>query len=206
MPPEKAVFCREVTSDADLDAIQALRYRVYVEEQGRTHAHADPARRRLSEPLDGAAIHIAAFRGRPGSSDRRAELVGAVRVHLPGSGDVAELARLHPAILDTRGVRTGVVSRLVTAKSVRGSDQSAGLHLAVEAYRVALADTSQTVNRGLVQMKLTDLPAASPGQAETPAPEAEMEEDDADALPAEAEPMTEPDADPIATEEDGESG
>ncbi len=91
---------------------------------------------------------------------------------------------------------------------VRGDAYAAlgQVEMAGEAYRVALADTSQTVNRGLVQMKLTDLPAASPGQAETPAPEAEMEEDDADALPAEAEPMTEPDADPIATEEGGESG
>lgn len=39
-----------------------------------------------------------------------------------------------------------------------------------DAYRVALADTSQTVSRGLVQMKLMDLPevALSPPESEVP--------------------------------------
>jgi predicted negative regulator of RcsB-dependent stress response len=35
---------------------------------------------------------------------------------------------------------------------------------AAESYRVALADTTQTVNRGIVQMKLIDLPDAPPAE------------------------------------------
>lgn len=42
---------------------------------------------------------------------------------------------------------------------------------AAESYREALADTSQTVNRGLVQMKLVDLPEKA---AEQPAPADEV--------------------------------
>lgn len=55
---------------------------------------------------------------------------------------------------------------------------------ATDSYRTALADTTQTVNRGLVQMKLDDLPAATEaaagGEAEAPAaaPDAENASDD----------------------------
>jgi predicted negative regulator of RcsB-dependent stress response len=58
-----------------------------------------------------------------------------------------------------------------------------------DAYRIALADTSQTINRALVQMKLVDLPAAPPAAAETIAPEAD--------------PEIEPDAEPIMEDEAG---
>ncbi len=89
---------------------------------------------------------------------------------------------------------------------VRGDAYAAlgQIEAASEAYRLALADTSQTVNRGLVQMKLTDLPAASPGAAEATPPAAGAESDAA-AQPAQAEPMPEPDAEPIATDQDGEA-
>ena len=43
------------------------------------------------------------------------------------------------------------------AYAALGDTEAAG-----DAYRAALADTSQTVNRGLVQMKLVDLPVAQP--------------------------------------------
>ena len=44
-------------------------------------------------------------------------------------------------------------------------------------YRTALADTSQTVNRGIVQMKLVDLP-------DTPAPDPVVTEPEQQAEPA----------------------
>jgi len=57
-----------------------------------------------------------------------------------------------------------------------------------DAYRIALADESQTVNRGIVQMKLVDLPAEpaaaaateilAPAAVETAEPEAEPAMDD----------------------------
>jgi len=72
---------------------------------------------------------------------------------------------------------------------------------AAEAYRVALADTTQTVNRGLVQMKLIDLPEAplpsfeaAGEQAGQPAPEAAAVED-----------APEPDVETLPEDEAGET-
>ena len=76
---------------------------------------------------------------------------------------------------------------------------------AAEAYQLALADTTQTVNRGIVQMKLVDLPEALPaadpagGEAEqgdvvTPAEDAAPVDD-----------VIEPDAEPVAEDEAGET-
>jgi len=42
-----------------------------------------------------------------------------------------------------------------------------------DAYRIALADTSQTVSRGLVQMKLTDLPEVAPSLPDEEVPDIE---------------------------------
>lgn len=67
---------------------------------------------------------------------------------------------------------------------------------AADAYRVALADTSQTVNTVLVQMKLVDL-------AEAP-PTAEPAEVDEQAEPADEE-VVQPDAEPILEDEAGDS-
>ena len=54
------------------------------------------------------------------------------------------------------------------------------IEAAGDAYRIALADESQTVNRGLVQMKLVDLPVAQPLAA---APESAVPEDAEAAAP-----------------------
>lgn len=59
-----------------------------------------------------------------------------------------------------------------------------------DAYRIALADTTQTVNRGLVQMKLVDLPDAVQAEPE--------------AIPTDEE-VVEPDAEPISSDEVGET-
>ncbi len=96
---------------------------------------------------------------------------------------------------------------------VRGDAYAAlgQVEAASEAYRIALADTSQTVNRGLVQMKLTDLPAPPPSPAEPDAAPAAAEGSAAEA-PAEAEPAPEPapapepDVEPAAGDGDGETG
>jgi predicted negative regulator of RcsB-dependent stress response len=47
-----------------------------------------------------------------------------------------------------------------------------------DAYRAALDDTSQTVNRGLVQMKLIDLPEVAPATPDVIEPDAEPISDD----------------------------
>ena len=53
-------------------------------------------------------------------------------------------------------------------------------------------------------MKLTDLPAAAATTTDAMVPAAEAQSDAAES-PVEPEPMTEPDAEPIATDEDGEA-
>ncbi len=73
---------------------------------------------------------------------------------------------------------------------------------AAEAYQRALADTTQTVNRGLVQMKLVDLPEASPVAEESDSP-AEQVAPAEDATPSED--VIEPDAEPVADDEAGET-
>jgi predicted negative regulator of RcsB-dependent stress response len=60
-----------------------------------------------------------------------------------------------------------------------------------EAYQIALTDTSQTVNRGLVQMKLIDLPDVPAAAADEVEPEPDQ--------------VVEPDAEPILEDEAGET-
>jgi predicted negative regulator of RcsB-dependent stress response len=60
---------------------------------------------------------------------------------------------------------------------------------AADAYRTALADTSQTVNRGVVQMKLIDLPDVQPAAADESVPEPNL--------------VTEPEAEPVIEDEAG---
>jgi predicted negative regulator of RcsB-dependent stress response len=68
-----------------------------------------------------------------------------------------------------------------------------------DAYRLALADTSQTVNRGLVQMKLVDLPDAAPAEEPAEQPAEEPAEEAAE------EPAEEHAEEPVSTDEVGES-
>jgi predicted negative regulator of RcsB-dependent stress response len=70
---------------------------------------------------------------------------------------------------------------------------------AAEAYRAALADTSQSVNRNLVQMKLADLPRAPASAAA-----AEDVADDTDAMSDGEAPAAEGDPGEAATVEAGE--
>lgn len=136
------MYCREIVHPADLQEVQALRYAVLVEEMGRLHPEADPQTRRLAEPLDRSAIHVGAFER---DADGEPRLIGALRIHVPGRGDLEAFAEFHPAILSSEGPRTGVVSRLVTAQDARGGRGGAGLALAIEAYRFALAEQLEVV-------------------------------------------------------------
>ena len=73
---------------------------------------------------------------------------------------------------------------------------------AAEAYQAALADTSQTVNRGVVQMKLVDLPDA---EAVTPADDAAEPADEVVAEPTDAGEAGDADADAAQQQEAGAS-
>jgi predicted negative regulator of RcsB-dependent stress response len=72
---------------------------------------------------------------------------------------------------------------------------------ASDAYGVALADTTQTVNRGLVQMKLIDLPEAVAAVE----PEPELEPEPESVVEPTAEPVAEPEVESAPAEEAGET-
>lgn len=75
---------------------------------------------------------------------------------------------------------------------------------ATEAYQLALADTTQTVSRGLVQMKLVDLPdAPAEGGSEAAAESGDVPSGESEAS-SENDDIVEADAEPIAGDEDGE--
>jgi predicted negative regulator of RcsB-dependent stress response len=80
---------------------------------------------------------------------------------------------------------------------------------AAEAYQRALADVTQTVNRGIVQMKLVDLPEASPEAPPEGGENPVVEPDAEPVVEPDAEPVAEPDSEPVAEpdpdEEAGES-
>lgn len=65
------------------------------------------------------------------------------------------------------------------AYTVLGNVEAAG-----DAYRLALADDSQVVNRNILQMKLSDLPAVTEAGAAMPEPATEEPTDTADATDA----------------------
>jgi hypothetical protein len=138
-----------------LEAIYALRYAVYVEEMGRPQSYADHQRRRLAEPVDRDAIHLAAYRdpasgGREGGNGlaKPSDLLGALRIHVVGRADVSFLSSIHPDLLRSDGVRRGAVTRLVTRPEARGGgrQQAAGLALAIAAYRIGLREALDVVH------------------------------------------------------------
>ena len=67
---------RTVHAADEVAAIQRQRYAIYVEELGYPQRHADPATRRVAEPLDDSGVLFGAF------EDER--LVGSVRVNYGG--------------------------------------------------------------------------------------------------------------------------
>ncbi len=72
-----------------------------------------------------------------------------------------------------------------------------------DAYRAAMADTTQTVNRALVQMKLIDLPEVV--VAVEPAPEAAVEPSAEPSAELSVEPVAEPEMESASEEEAGET-
>lgn len=77
---------RPVHRAHEVAAIQHQRYAIYVEELGYPQRYADPATRRVAEPLDDTGVLFGAFDG-----DR---LVGSVRVNHGSDGDLLEYVEL----------------------------------------------------------------------------------------------------------------
>jgi hypothetical protein len=144
-----AVNCREVADEKELQAIYRLRYRIYVEEMGRRHSHADPLQRILREPLDEKAIHVAAFR------DGLQRPLGALRMNLSSRGGLENFEELYRLPPQTLGRHAMVITRLVTEPGSRGGSASAGLNLARAAYRIGLREG---IERGFIDCSTSLVP------------------------------------------------
>lgn len=129
--------CLEITHPDHLEAIFRLRYAVYVEEMARRQQHADHGTRRMVEPLDEHAIHLAAF-----CSDRDC-LIGALRINLSDRGGLANYEELYGLGPEAMTGRAMVITRLVTLPESRGGRSSAGLALAKAAYRISLRERAE---------------------------------------------------------------
>jgi predicted GNAT family N-acyltransferase len=101
-------------SDFALDELERFRYRIYIEELGKSLPTADRARRRLGDPDDASAFH---FIARAGNGD----IVGCVRLHM--APDLPEdcIGRLGIARFAAEHDRAfGYVSKLMVQRDLRG--------------------------------------------------------------------------------------
>ena len=77
------ITIREIDGDAELEAVAAFRYSIYVEEMGRAQKYADPIAKRVLEPLDEGARITAAF-------DDDGQIVGTVRTNYLCESEIGE--------------------------------------------------------------------------------------------------------------------
>lgn len=117
-------------SSADLPAVYAFRYGIYVEEMGRPQRAADHVSRTIKDDLDQHSVNLAAFEG-----DR---IAGVVRVNFASESQ----ARFYEDFYQMSGVgaehplRTAIVTRLMVAPALRRTSLAA--RLCTECYRIAL--------------------------------------------------------------------
>lgn len=106
-----------VTNEEELEAVQRLRYDVYVEEMGRYGSRADHANRRLVDPED---EHSWLFYARDG-----AEMVGAGRITWGGDGfsdRQVEQYQLQPFLDELDPALLAVGERVMVRTDYRGSN------------------------------------------------------------------------------------
>ena len=133
LPPD----CRELETDAELQAVYRLRFDVYIEEMGRVQRYADAEAKRLAEPLDASAIQIGAFRS---GAHQSASLLGALRIHFATRLELEDFPEIYRVVTAREAGRFALVTRLVTRPESRGGAESAGLALANAAYQRVLAE------------------------------------------------------------------
>lgn len=137
--------CRKIESEDELRLVYRLRYAIYVEEMGRPQRYVDPERRCLAEPLDETAVHLGAFESRVHEQDVDEDwLVGALRIHVLDRSGIDSHPPIYDRVTRHETERFALVTRLVTRKDVRGGKTSAGVALALEAYRVVLEEGVET--------------------------------------------------------------
>jgi GNAT superfamily N-acetyltransferase len=123
-----SIAIRPVTSEADLEALFRFRYEIYVEEMHRCQRYADHKARWIRDPLDDAAIHLAAFSGR--------RIVGAVRVNFTALGPLGDYERFYDmaAVGSDHPARTSINTRFMIAPEFRGGLLAVRLAMASYAY------------------------------------------------------------------------
>ena len=121
---------RLAQTPAELSALFAFRYRIYVEEMGRTQKYADHTTRNISDPLDAAAFNLVAWH------DER--IVGCVRVNFARDGgldyyrDLLRMEAIGPSWPD----RVSLCTRLMIAPRWRRT--TLAVRLSIACYELGL--------------------------------------------------------------------
>lgn len=117
---------------AELEALFAFRYRIYVEELARPQKYADHAAKMIRDPLDGTAYNFIAWTGN--------EIVGCIRINLARDGAIdyyRDLLRMDDAAVDWRA-NTSLSTRFMIAPDWRGT--TLAIRLASTAYEFGLVN------------------------------------------------------------------
>jgi predicted GNAT family N-acyltransferase len=110
--------CSIVETEAQMEKMFELRYRIYIQELKKNLPSADHERTRLPDPLDPGAAHFVVNR-------LSGQLVGCVRLHLGTAIPAQMLQAMQIADFVTRdNHRCGYVSKLMVERSLRGKGAS----------------------------------------------------------------------------------
>ncbi len=118
------------SSDQELDAIYRFRYRIYVEEMGRTQHYANSALRIIRDPLDDTAINLAAWMNN--------EVAGVIRNNASSDGPLGyyeDFYAMRETGLDHPS-RTSITTRLMLAPEHRRG--TLAIRLAVASFSIGI--------------------------------------------------------------------
>jgi predicted GNAT family N-acyltransferase len=110
--------CSIVETEAQMEKMFALRYRIYIQELKKNLPSADHEGKRLPDPFDAGAAHFVVNR-------MGGQLVGCVRLHLGTNIPMEMLEAMQIADFVVRdNHRCGYVSKLMVERSLRGKGAS----------------------------------------------------------------------------------
>jgi hypothetical protein len=131
---QKTIFpkIRLTENDAEREQVFNLRYKVYIEEMGKTAHHANSIERSIREPLDESAKIIVAL------SDN--QVVGTVRTNLARDSDLTYYPQLYgmDCVGDAHPQFTSISGKLMVQKEFRGNQLA--VKLIRENYRQLLLE------------------------------------------------------------------
>jgi hypothetical protein len=129
-----AITIREIHGDAELDAVGAFRYQIYVEEMGRAQRYANAIAKRVIEPLDEGARITAAY-------DDDGRMIGTLRTNYLSDSDIGDYRDFYriDEFGDPFEAHMTVTTKLMVRPELRNS--SLPVRMAMEAYQMGLHRT-----------------------------------------------------------------